>query len=156
MKSMLESFMTEEIIMSEYSDIVLSDLPQKLGKSSESRGKSNTQSSLTATKKTGEYEFQQIAKAELSKNELKDPQLKDNPVIQMFTEFGALGKLMGAFVDSLKIESTTNGVICSNGIPKHFVKEYKIIYSMMGQEKESTEKVTISMIDESRHTQQWQ
>ena len=144
---MIEEFMTEELIMSQYSDMVQHDLPQKLGEWNGTKGGALGQYSLTATQNAGEYEYQEKAKTELSGDELKDPQLKDNPAIETFTEMGVFGKLALAFIDSLSIESTTNGVIYSNGIPKHLVKEIRTSFSMMGQKKDSTKKVTISVID---------
>ena len=132
--------------MSQYSDLIQSDLPQKTGKWNETKGGATAQCSLTATQNAGEYEYHNEAKTELSGDELRDPQLKDNPAIEVFTKTGAFGKLVMAFLDSVKIESTTNGVIYSNGIPKHLVKETKESFSVMGRKKESTKRVTISVI----------
>lgn len=147
LKPMFEEFITEEVMMSEYSDLVQHDLPQKLGEWSETKGGATTQYSLTATQNAGEYEYQEKTKTELSKEELKDPQFKDNPTIETITEMGLFGKLALAFLDSLSIESSTNGVIYSNGIPKHLVKEIRTSFSMMGRKRESTKKVTISVIE---------
>lgn len=147
MRPLMEEFMTEELMMSQYSDMVQSSMPQKLGKWSETKGGALGQYSLTATQNAGEYEYHDKAKIELSKEDLSNPQLKDNPAVEAFTEMGGLGKLMVAFLDSFSFERTTNGVICSNGIPKHFVKETKGVFSVMGRKKKSTQKVTISVID---------
>ena len=147
LKPMMEIFMTEEMMLSDYSNIVQNYLPQKTGKWSETKGGATMQCSLTATQNSGEYEYYNITKTNLNGEDLKNPQLKDNPVIETFTETGAFGKLALAFIDSLSIETTTTGVIYSNGIPKHLVKEVRKSFSMMGKKKESTEKVTISIID---------
>ena len=147
MMPMMEMFMTEELMMSQYSDMVQGEMPQKLGKWGVTNGGTTVQVSLTATQNAGEYEYQSITKTNLNRDDLKDPQLKDNPAIETFTEMGAFGKLALAFMDSLSIESTTNGVIYSNGIPKHLVKELRTSYSMMGQTKESIKRETISVID---------
>ena len=147
MMPMMEMFVTEELMMSQYSDLIQSDLPQKLGKWNETKGGATVQCSMAATQNAGEYEYQSITKTNLNRDDLKDPQLKDNPAIETFTEMGAFGKLALAFMDSLSIESTTNGVIYSNGIPKHFVKELRTSFSMMGQTKESIKRETISVID---------
>lgn len=147
LRPMIEEFMTEEMMLSEYSDIVQNNLPQKTGKWSDTKGGATMQCSLTATQNAGEYEYQYIAKTNLTGDELKDPQLKDNPAIETFTEMGVFGKMALTFMDSLSLETTINGVIYSNGIPKHLVKEVRKSFSMMGKKKESTEKVTISIID---------
>jgi len=105
------------------------------------------QCSLTATQNAGEYEYYNVAKTNLNGDELKNSQLKDNPALEVYTAMGVFGKMALAFMDSLSIETTTNGVIYSNGIPKHLVKEIRTSISMMGKKKESTEKVTISVID---------
>ena len=138
MRPLMEEFMTEELIMSQFSDIVQSGMPQKLGEWSGTKGGALGQFSLTATQNAGEYEYHDKAKTELSKEDLSNPQLKDNPAIEAFTEMGGLGKLIVAFLDSFCFERTTNGVICSNGIPKHLVKETKECFSLMGPKKEST------------------
>jgi len=122
-------------------------LPQKLGKWSGTKGGALGQYSLAATENEGEYEYHDKAKIELSKEDLSDPQLKDNLAVEAFTEMGGLGKLMIAFLDSFSFERTTNGVIYSNGIPKHLVKETKGFFSVMGRKKKITKKVTISVID---------
>lgn len=147
MRPLMEEFMTEELMMSQYSDMVQHDLPQKLGKWSGTKGGALGQYSLAATENEGEYEYHDKAKIELSKEDLSDPQLKDNLAVEAFTEMGGLGKLMIAFLDSFSFERTTNGVIYSNGIPKHLVKETKGFFSVMGRKKKITKKVTISVID---------
>ena len=147
LKPMIEEFMTEEMMLSEYSNIVQHDLPQKTGKWSETKEGATMQCSLTATQNAGEYEYYNVAKTNLNGDELKDSQLKDNPALEVYTAMGVFGKMALAFMDSLSIETTTNGVIYSNGIPKHLVKEIRTSISMMGKKKESTEKVTISVID---------
>jgi hypothetical protein len=147
MRPLMEEFMTEELMMSDFSDIVQHSLPQKLGEWNGTKGGALGQYSLTATQNAGEYEYHATAKTNLSKEDLNNPQLKDNPAIEAFTEMGGLGKLVTAFLDSLIIEITTDGVIYSNGIPKHLVEEKKMVFSMMGQKRESTTKVTISVLD---------
>ena len=147
LKPMFEMFMTEDVFMSEYSDIVISDLPQKFEKISYDDGKNFFHYSLTATENEGEYAFQKVEKTELGREDLNDPEQKGDLTIDIIKEMGALGKLVTAFLDSYKIEETSSGIIYSNGIPKQLVREKKTTISAMGRNKENIEKITISAID---------
>ena len=57
MRPLMEEFMTEELMMSDFSDIVQHSLPQKLGEWNGTKGGALGQYSLTATQNAGEYEY---------------------------------------------------------------------------------------------------
>lgn len=147
MMPMVDEFLTEEMFLKDYSSIVLNDIPQKLGEFNKNDGKTILQSSLTATQIAGEYAFRQICKMELSKEDLKNSERKDNPVVNMISNMGLGGKLMLAFVDSMQFETTKSGVVYSNGLPKHFVEETRVSFSAMGKKKEMITKQTVSIIE---------
>lgn len=146
---LFETFMTEETIMSGYSTIVLSGLPQKLGEDKVTDKHATMRVSLSATENEGEYAFQRTIKAQYSADDLNDPSLKEsNPMIFSLTsKLGALGTLLAAFIDSINVDVIEGGVVFANGIPKQLVHEKKITISAMGKNKERIEKVTISVID---------
>lgn len=148
LKPMFEEFMTEDILMAEFSDYIITDLPTELGESTIGDEKAFISSSLLATEKAGEYAYQRTKKANLSKKDLKESNEKTNPAISELTSgLKSWGALATAFLDSLSIDNKQSGIVLSNGIPKHFVVESRIKFSVMGETKEKHEKMTISVID---------
>ncbi|MBR6030491.1 MAG: hypothetical protein IKP36_00840 [Bacteroidaceae bacterium] len=149
--ALMTEFMTEETLLAGYSDFIITDLPTKLGESSKGDEKAVITSSFLATEAKGEYAYQRTEKANLSKKDLKESNENKDSAISEFTslfkETGALGALATAFLDSMSIDNKKSGVLLSNGIPKHLVSESRVKFSIMGETKETYNKLTISVIE---------
>lgn len=149
--ALMTEFMTEETLLAGYSDFIITDLPTKLGESSKGDEKAVITSSFLATETKGEYAYQRTEKANLSKKDLKESNDNKDSAISEFTslfkETGALGALATAFLDSMSIDNKKSGVLLSNGIPKHLVSESRVKFSIMGETKETYNKLTISVIE---------
>ena len=126
-------------------------MPTKLGESSKGDEKAVITSSFLETETKGEYAYQLTEKANLCKEDLKESNENKDSAISEFTslfkETGILGALATAFLDSMSIDIKKSGVVLSNGIPKHYVEESRVKFSVMGEAKEKYDKLTISVID---------
>jgi hypothetical protein len=143
-KPALQRYFSEQAIIQDHSNLVISYLPKKLGKGKNKDGRASIRSKLSATETDGEYVFEQTIKKHYTASDLKDAEvMKNESLLSAISSVPLLGDMFISYIDSYRVEINKTGIVFANGTPKTMQSVTKITYTMMG---ESTTDVTKEIV----------
>lgn len=143
-KPLFEKLHTEEAIMQEFSDLVISNLPEKLGSAITKKDGKKIKSTLKATDNPNEYRFHQVIQTEYSGADILSG--KGQHADPMVAALSSMGGIFVAMIESVKIEINRDGVVLANGLPKEVKVATKMTMSALGEQVKRTSTKNISMI----------
>lgn len=148
LSSTIKSSITDELLIAQYADFILYDVPAELGDKKETAGEVGTiETSLKATNNPNEFSYKQVSDIKLNKEQLKKAAAGEIDGLpndmKTLLKSGAFSLIL-SMLDDIAVKTEREGIIMQDGTPKNIKKTVQTSLSMMGEKTTTTESMEIT------------